>query len=199
LGNDTDVDLSDAKTVVAVDGEAMAVGTQIALPSGALLTVQSDGSYTYDPNGKYDFLASGSTAADAFAYTMEDSQGATSAAVVTITIEGANDAPTAASDTATIGEDGALDVAAPGVLANDTDADAGDTKAVAAVNDQTADIGTLVVLPSGARLRMQADGSFRYDPNGRFESLRAGQTAGDSFTYTMADRQGATSSAAMTI
>ena len=48
-------------------------------------------------------------------------------------------------------------------------------------------------------MTVQADGSYRYDPNGQFESLRAGQTATDTFTYTLADAAGATSTAAVTI
>src|SRR4051794_26026158 len=130
---------------------------------------------------------------------MADGQGTTSAAVVTITIRGADDQPEAANDAAAIGENGVLDVPAPGVLTNDADADAGDTTAVVAVNGQTVAVGTQITLISGALLMMQANGSYRYDPNGKFEAIGAGQTATDSFAYTMADQHGATSSASVTI
>src|SRR5439155_1759788 len=184
---------------VAVNAQSAAVGTQIALLSGALLTVQADGSYRYDPNGKFEALRLGQTATDSFTYTLADSAGATSSAAVTITIQGANDAPVAVNDTASTSEDQVLVLLAAGVLANDTDVDAGDTKAVVAVNGQCAAVGRQMTLASGALLTVQATGSYRYDSNGRFEALRAGQTATDSFTYTLADSAGATSSAAVTI
>src|SRR6476620_9794360 len=187
LSNDTDADLGDTKTVVAVNGQSAAVGTQLTLATGALLTVQADGSYRYDPNGQFESLGAGQSATDTFSYTMADSAGATSSAAVTITIQGVNDAPQPINDTASTGENQVLLVAAPGVLANDTDADAGETKTVVAVNDQSAAAGTTIALSSGALLTVQADGSYRYDPNGKFESLGAGHSATDSFTYTLAD------------
>jgi VCBS repeat-containing protein len=78
---------------------------------------------------------------------------------------------------------------------NDTDVDAGDTKTIVAVNDQAAAVGTQITLASGALLIVHADGSYQYDPNGKYESLRAGQTATDEFTYTVVDSAGATSCA----
>ena len=39
-----------------VNGDAGNVGTQITLPSGALLTVNVDGTFSYDPNGAFDDL-----------------------------------------------------------------------------------------------------------------------------------------------
>ena len=44
-------------------------------------------------------------------------------ATVTITVTPVNDAPVAVNDSYNVNEDGTLNVAAPGVLANDTDAD----------------------------------------------------------------------------
>src|SRR5207248_6034002 len=131
---DTDVDAGDTKTVVAVNAQSAAVGTPIALASGALVTVQADGSYRYDPNGQFESLHAGQTATDTFTYTLADAAGATSTAAVTITIQGANDAPLAVNDAISTTEDQGLVILATGVLANDTDADAGDTKTVVAVN-----------------------------------------------------------------
>src|SRR5262249_47050284 len=95
--------------------------------------------------------------------------------------------PTANNDTASVAENGTLTVNAPGILANDTDLDVADTKTVVAVNAQPAAIGKQITLGSGAHLTVQADGRYTYDPNGKFESLRVGQTASDSFVYTMSD------------
>ena len=55
LANDTDVDPGDTKTVTEVNGISAAVGNTIKLPSfGALLTLQADGSFDYDPIGHFD-------------------------------------------------------------------------------------------------------------------------------------------------
>ncbi|MCK1368265.1 Ig-like domain-containing protein, partial [Bradyrhizobium sp. 62] len=42
-------------------------------------------------------------------------------------------------------------------------------------------------------------GTFSYDPNGGFIGLRAGQTAQDTFKYTVTDGSGASSTATVTI
>jgi len=86
LANDTDADSGDSKTVVAVNGQAAVVGTQLTLPSGALVAMQPDGSYWYDPHGKFAYLAVGQSATDSFTYTVRDRAGATSSAQVMITI-----------------------------------------------------------------------------------------------------------------
>jgi VCBS repeat-containing protein len=169
------------------------------LSSGALLLVQANGGYRYDPNGKFKSLRAGQTATDSFTYTMADAAGATSSATVTITIQGANDAPLAVNDTGLTDESTVLIVSAAGILSNDTDPDSGDTKTVTAINGQAAAIGTQIVLASGALLKVKADGSYQYDPNGRFNYLLEGQLATDTFDYTMADGTGATSTATVTI
>ena len=43
------------------------------------------------------------------------------------------------------------------------------------------------------------NGTFNYDPNGGFESLAAGQSATDSFSYTLSDGQGGTDTATVTV
>ena len=199
LDNDTDVDAGDTKTVVEVNGAAGDVGSQFTLPSGALLTLNADGTYQYDPNGQFESLAVGDTYVDTFTYTMADGLGATATASVEITITGANDGPTAVDDADATDEDNPLVVAAAGVLANDTDPDVGDSKTVTEVNGVAANVGTQLALASGALLTVGADGNYQYDPNGRFEALAVGETATDTFTYTMADGAGAADSATVTI
>ena len=107
-----------------------------------------------------------------------------------------NNPPTANNDTATIGEDTSV---TGNVLTNDTDPDAGDILTVAAVNGVAADVGNQITLASGALLTLNANGTYSYNPNAQFESLAAGQTASDSFTYTVSDGQGGTSDATVTI
>jgi VCBS repeat-containing protein len=97
LGNDTDPDAEDEITVSAVNGSAIDVGTVITLESGALLTLNADGAYMYDPNGQFDSLARGEAATDNFTYTASDGNGGTDQATVTVTINGVNDLPSITS------------------------------------------------------------------------------------------------------
>ena len=99
LGNDTDPDASDTLSVSAVNGVPGNVGVQITLGSGALLTVNGDGSYDYDPNGAFESLAVTESTTDTFTYTIDDGNGGGGdTATVTVTINGVNDAPTANDD-----------------------------------------------------------------------------------------------------
>ncbi len=175
LANDTDADLVDTKAV-------QSVGT-----TGTLGSVTNNGTdVTYDPNGAFESLGVGATATDTFTYTVVDANGATATATVTVTVTGENDSPVAVDDTASVGEDGPPVMVF--VLANDTDPDAGDSKTVQSVNN------------TGTLGQAQSFGTFvGYDPGAAFNSLKAGATATDAFTYTMVDSQGATASATVTV
>lgn len=196
ITNDSDPDAADTLTVSAVNGSAANVGTQITLASGALLTVNSNGTYSYNPNGAFTSLAQGQTATDSFTYTVSDGHGGTANATVTITINGLNDAPLAVDDSNTTNEN---TLANGNVLANDSDVDTSDTLTVSAVNGNAANVGTPITLASGALLTVNADGTYSYDPNGVFDSLNLGESATDSFTYAISDGHGGTSSATVTI
>jgi len=93
-GNTADYDPDgDTLTVTEVNGMPISSGDMITLPSGAILTMNDDGSYDYDPNGQFENLAAGEVESDSFTYQITDGQGGVSDAVVSLTIEGANDAP----------------------------------------------------------------------------------------------------------
>ncbi|WP_099066659.1 beta strand repeat-containing protein [Nostoc linckia] len=123
LTNDTDPDTGDILTVSAVNGNAADVGNQITLASGALLTLNSDGSYNYNPNGQFESLAVSATANDSFTYTISDGS-LTSTATVNLTINGVNDAPTVANAIAnqTTLEDGFFSFTVPANTFADVDA-----------------------------------------------------------------------------
>jgi VCBS repeat-containing protein len=199
LANDSDPDTSDSPTVGEVNGSAASVGATLTLASGAQVTLNADGSYNYDPNGAFNFLSAGDTATDSFAYTIEDGNGGTDTAAVTVTINGVNDAPTANDDTANTDEDSILNVPAAGVVGNDVDPDSSDSLTVSEVNGNPADVGTPILLASGAILQLNADGSYDYDPSGAFNYLAAGESATDSFTYKVNDGNGGTDTAAITV
>ena len=91
-GADSDVD-GPALQVSAVNGSAVNVGTQITLASGARLTVNANGTFSYDPNHAFDALpdfansgASNTTAPDSFTYTLVGGNTVT----VTLTVRGAD-------------------------------------------------------------------------------------------------------------
>ena len=91
-----------------------------------------------------------------------------------------NDAPVAGHDSYAVDQGTALNVAAPGVLGNDTDAD-GHALTAAQVSG-----------PAQGTLVLNADGSFTYTPN-------AGFSGADSFTYTASDGQGGAAQGLVTI
>ena len=142
-----------------VDGDLLTT-TLIASPTHGLLALSLDGSFTYTPTLNYAGL-------DYFTYQLADAT-LTDTAVVTLTILPVNDAPIAASDNYTVTEDVPLLVAAPGLLANDSDVD-GDLLTA-----------TLDSNPAHGLLALNLDGSFAYTPTLNYAGL-------DYFTYQLAD------------
>ncbi len=60
-------------------------------PESSTLSVQSidtTGTFTYDPNGQFEYLAAGEQATDTFTYTLNDGSGDAATAIVTITTTG---------------------------------------------------------------------------------------------------------------
>lgn len=88
-GVDSDGD-GDAFTVAQVNGSSANVGVQITLASGAKLTVNADGTYSYDPSGKFVTLTDGTSGAvntsapDTFTYMVSGGNTVT----VTMTVTG---------------------------------------------------------------------------------------------------------------
>ena len=93
-GNGPDDPDGPTPVVAEVNGSSADVGNPIPLSSGAMLTLNADGSYSYDPNGAFDYLITAADAAatgavndsatDSFTYTLASGGSAT----VTITITG---------------------------------------------------------------------------------------------------------------
>jgi VCBS repeat-containing protein len=205
LTNDTDVDSGDTRTVSAVTGTAAGTVGGSTAGSYGTLTLNADGSYSYALNNSLAAVQALRTAAntltDSFTYTVRDASGATSSTTLTVTIQGANDAPVATIDTGALNENATLTrTAATGVLANDTDVDAGDTRTVSAVafGATNGTVGSALNGTYGA-LTLNADGSYNYSANRpAVEALTAGQVVTESFTYTVRDTAGATSIATVT-
>ncbi len=196
LANDDDLD-GDALSVDQVAGSGANVGTSYTTAAGAHVTINANGSLTYDPNGQFDTLGAGQSDTDTVTYRATDGA-LNDTATITFTINGANDAPVAVDDTYSVGQNAVLTVsAANGVLDNDTDGD-GDTLTVDQVAGSGANVGTAVTTTGGALVTINASGSLSYDPNGQFDHLGATESATDSVTYRAADGNGGTDAATIT-
>jgi VCBS repeat-containing protein len=149
LGNDTDPN-SDLLTAVLE-----------STTTNGSLDFSTDGSFGYTPN--LDFIGQ-----DSFTYHATDGSLSSNTATVTINVQVGNTAPNANHDSYSVPMNNALSVSAPGVLANDTDAN-GDP--LTAMPDSQPANGTLV---------LNADGSFSYTPDLNFFGL-------DTFTYHATD------------
>jgi hypothetical protein len=62
LANDTDIDGGQAPAITRIAGLAATVGVAVTLASGALATLNADGTISYDPNGAFNALVSQETA-----------------------------------------------------------------------------------------------------------------------------------------
>jgi VCBS repeat-containing protein len=171
------------------------------------LKLNADGSFNYDPSTSKSLngLSQGQTGKDSFAYTIRDPNGATSTATVSLTITGVNDAPVATNDAFTTTEDIALTT--DNLMKNDngsgidTDPDLADTLVVSAINGIAGNVGKTISLKSGSSLRVNLDGSFVYDPTVsiQWQSLPAGQVGSETFTYSISDNKGGSSTATVTV
>jgi VCBS repeat-containing protein len=153
LANDTDLDGGPRRIASATQP---ANGTVVVAADGSSLTYQPDADYCNTPPG---------TALDTFTYTLAPGD---STATVSVSVTCVNDAPVAAADSYSVDEDSVLTVAAPGVLANDTDAE----------NDAL--VAALVGGPSHGSLTLSANGAFSYTPVANYNGA-------DSFTYNASD------------
>jgi len=190
----TDVDLIDIHSVSAVTPVAGALGTLTA-------SMSTDTSHTSGLGGvvtwqysvadaAVEYLAAGQTKVETFSFDLLDGHGGSVARSVNVTITGTNDAPVARADTGATNEDTALTLAAASLLANDTD-DAGPITVIAVSGMST----------RGASVTLNAHGDVVYNPTGSasLQALTRGQQASDTFSYTVADSAGATSTTTVAI
>lgn len=158
----------------------------------ALHVVDGSAEFNFSAAGSYDFLAVGESASESVAFSVTDGENAVSR-TLTVSITGVNDTPVAGNDSAVTVEDDAP--IAGNVLANDADVDSSDTLAVTGINGV---LGT-VTLTSGAMVTIASDGNYSYDQAGAFDSLNDGESAIDSFTYSITDGNGGTADATVEI
>jgi uncharacterized repeat protein (TIGR01451 family) len=157
----TSEDVAVTGNVLSNDAGENLTASLVTQPAHGTLELNADGSFTYSPN--LGFFGS-----DEFSYVAENDCGPSAAATVSLTITEVNVAPVAQDDAYSTLEDTALNVSAPGVLANDADADGDALEAI------------LVDGPAHGVVTLNADGSFLYTP-------LAGFFGTDSFTYQATD------------
>jgi hypothetical protein len=142
-----------------------------AVTQGAQGAVASNGtSVTYTP-------AANVSGADSFTYMISDGQGGTATATVTVSVAAVNDAPATAPDSGATREAVPVIIA---VLANDTDVE-GNPLSVTIVSTP----------PNGITSRLP-DNTVRYTPHANF-------TGSETFSYTVSDGQGGTSTGQVTV
>jgi VCBS repeat-containing protein len=168
LSNDSDPD-GDTLAVTALNSS----GTV-----GAVTAWDADGSFTYDPNGQFEYLPAGNSTSDSFTYMVSDGHGGIDIATVTITINGVNDAPTDINlDNGSVAEN-----QPPGTAVGSfstTDADTGDTFAYSLVSGEGGG-GNGWFMIVGNQLRAAA--SFDYEANNSY-SIRVRTTDSGSLYY----------------
>ena len=120
-----------------------------------------------------------------------DVAGTSASDVFALSVANVNDAPVANNDAISAYEDGApLSVPLATLLANDSDIDVGDILSVTAASNSVA--GAMVIIDTAAAAVV-------YDVGGLFQSLAQGQSTIDTFSYTVSDTAGATSTAAVQV
>ncbi|HTF96068.1 MAG TPA: retention module-containing protein [Cellvibrio sp.] len=179
VANDDSVTVNeDDSVVVAVrgndtdaDGNPLTVTAVTQGTNGSVVIDAITGNPIYTPNA-------GFNGSDSFTYTISDGNGGTATATVNVTVTPVNDAPVANDDSVTVNEDDSVVVAVRG---NDTDAD-GNPLTVTAVTQGT----------NGSVVIDAITGNPVYTPN-------AGFNGSDSFTYTISDNNGGTSTATVNV
>ena len=173
LINDTDADNDDLIAILEegpTNGELLPQGSD-----GLGLTL--DGAFTYVPNP--DFWG-----VDQFTYAADDGTTSSDLATVVITVNGR---PIAEPDAYTVNENSTLEVAAPGVLENDSDPEGDELTA------------TVVSLPMSGTLSSSA-GDNLIDANGSFNySPAPGFSGEDEFTYFASDLSGGRDTTTVTL
>jgi hypothetical protein len=140
--------------------------------NGGTVVVNPDGTFVYTP-------PTGFIGLDTFDYTIVDSGALSDTATVTINVRDP-DAPVANPDEYQTVKNINLNIAAPGVLANDTTS-----------IGVLATVSAIITTAQGGSVAMSTDGSFLYTPPANFVGV-------DTFTYT-ADNGTSTDSALVTI
>jgi VCBS repeat-containing protein len=159
----------------------------VSSTASGVLDLAADGSFTFDPRGAFDRLDQGESASTSFSYVADDGALTSDPTTVTLVVTGRNDRPVAHDDELTVDEDSVLRLTAPGLLANDTDAE---SQALTTELVSGPDKGTLTLAP---------DGGLTFDPRAAFQSLGAEPGDDGSTTFRYVAKDGTTTSDEATV
>ena len=199
-GRDSDVE-GDNLTVVGVavndpaqQPSSVAVGQDVVGQFGTL-KLNSDGSYTYQPDAATRDLLEGETRQDVFKYSVSDGQGGTATTTLTITIIGTSGEPVAAADVSTTPEDTPITIP---VLANDVDRN-GDPLTINSVAGQPISEGSPVTITDPAD-PAKVLGTVALTPTGELVFTPAPGISGPvQFPYTIQDPLGNVAQSTVTV
>lgn len=155
-----------------IDGDSVTIDS-FTQPSHGILIQADTGAFTYQPSANF-------CGTDSYTYSITDGHGALATADVTIIVNCVNDAPLAQDNQYSTPEDQPLVVNAPGILDNDSDVE---DDALTVSHNTPPSHGQLAIAPAG---------SFVYTPTVNY-------CGADSYTYTVADGNGGTAIAGVTI
>lgn len=133
-------------------------------------------------------LIPGETLVETFEVVIEDAGGLRASANYTVTISGRWSLPTATGFSTSLGEKNGLTNLSALVQGSVLDPDVNDSHTTVSV-DTTGTLGSVTI----------DNGQLFYDPAGAFDYLNTGQTANDSFEYTIADQGGLQATATATV
>ncbi len=185
---DTAIALNISSALTDVDGSESLSINIAGVPTGAVLsagTLNNDGSWTLTSAELNNLKLTPPTNSNAdFSLTVtatstEAGVTASTSAILNVTVNAVNDAPVASADSVTTDEDTAAIFA---VLGNDSDVD-GDSLTVSSFDKISA---------HGGKIVQNNDGTFTYNPLANFNGT-------DSFSYTISDDNGGTSTATVNL
>ena len=211
-GKDTDPN-GDGLTVTNfyVNSTEQTIGQEISMPSGALLTVASNGDVTYNPNGQFEDYNAGDSlpTTDEFTYVVSDPSGYTDGATVTLDINGVADNPVAVDNTTTTDEDNTKGIT---VIKNDNDPDTSkEDLMVTEINGISVSVNEKVTLTSGATVQLKmvkaekqstnGQHKLKYDPrdSNSMQLMNEGESSQETFSYTVMDPEGNTDTATVNV
>ncbi|WP_298782176.1 tandem-95 repeat protein, partial [uncultured Polaribacter sp.] len=186
LTGDSDLD-GDTIRVLAINGTTIVANTAQSISvSNGTVTTDTAGVITFTPSENY-------VGTTSFQYTITDDNGGLSTANQEITVSSVNDFPVAVDDTYTTPEDEAIVLTPLTTGTADSDVDSGDVLSISKINgtDITPGIAQTILVDNGV-VTTDIAGVITFTPT---ENYNGSST----FTYTISDGNGGTSTANQTI
>jgi VCBS repeat-containing protein len=182
--NDNYGDGSDAENTIKWGGETASFG---------ILVRNNDGTFSYKVTpSAVKYLQAGDSRVESFSYTLTDSNQSKSESSLSVTILGADDTPVPLADDNGLAEDSASAITG-NVRTNDAIGDGTDSENVLVWGAEAAKYGSI---------KRYEDGSYSYtldNTNAVVQKLSPNDKLTETFSYTLTDKDGDTSTASLVI